>query len=101
MKLTVKQLRRIIKEEVSKVIVEATREPDNMVKDLKSLPIGGRITRIRLGDIGDRYAFVEKRLVGRQRKYVLVRLDKNENPKSEEVFDSAEKLAHSIGRFAY
>jgi len=49
-KLTVDQLRQIIKEEVQKVVLEssstlteATREPSNLKKDLMRLPIGGRI----------------------------------------------------------
>jgi hypothetical protein len=107
MKLTINQLRQIIKEEVQSVIFEssllseATREPDNMVRDLKRLPIGGRLPTIRLGDSGDREAIIEKRMIGRQRKYVLIMLGRTGKPKSEEIFDTAVQIAHSIGRFAY
>lgn len=40
MKLTVKQLRNIIKEEVKKVVKEATRDPRNLEMDLESMSAG-------------------------------------------------------------
>lgn len=40
MKLTVKQLRRIIKEEVQKVVKEATRDPRNLEMDLENMSVG-------------------------------------------------------------
>ncbi len=110
MKLTVDQLRQIIKEEVQKVVLEssstlteATREPSNLKKDLMRLPIGGRIEGVNLFDFGRDgiKADIEKRLVGGRRVYALIKLNRNGNPKSEEVFDTAEKLAYSLGDFSY
>ncbi len=110
MKLTVDQLRQIIREEVQKVVsetsatlTEATREPSNLVKDLRRLPVGGRIESVNLFDFGRDgiKADIEKRLVGGRRVYALIKLNRNGNPKSEEVFDTAEKLAYSLGDFSY
>lgn len=40
MKITVKQLRSIIKEEVQKVVKEATRDPRNLEMDLENMNVG-------------------------------------------------------------
>lgn len=40
MKLTVKHLRHIIKEEVQRVIIEATRNPRNLEMDLEEMVVG-------------------------------------------------------------
>ena len=89
MKLTVNQLRQIIKEEVQKAVSEssesetlneATREPSNLVKDLKRLPSGERIESVNLFDFGKDgiKADIEKRRVGRsfivnfEKRYGLV-----------------------------
>ena len=112
MKLTVDQLRQIIREEVQKVVsesseteslTEATREPSNLTRDLRRLPVGGRIEGVNLFDFGKDgiKADIEKRLVGGRRVYALIKLNRNGNPKSEEVFDTAEKLAYSLGDFSY
>jgi len=112
MKLTVDQLRQIIREEVQKVVLEspeteplneATREPSNLIKDLKRLPTGGRIESVNLFDFGKDgiKADIEKRRVGRSFIYALIKLDKRGNPRLEEVFDTADKLAYSIGDFSY
>lgn len=40
MKITVEQLRRIIKEEVQKVVKESTRDPRNLEMDLEDMTVG-------------------------------------------------------------
>jgi hypothetical protein len=108
MKLTVDQLRSIIREEVEAVVAEgtetlteATRMPENFAKDLQRLPVGGRIDHIRLGDDDKFRAFAEKRLEGRRHVYVLVTSTIRGRFVSEDVFPTAKALAYGIGPFAY
>ena len=60
MKLTVKQLRRIIKEEVQKVVKEATRDPRNLEMDLENMRIGNSLRVQVHSRSGDTVAVITK-----------------------------------------
>lgn len=96
MKLTIEQLRTIIKEEVTRV-VEGTRNPGTFADDLRRAPIGTVFDYVRVfrgPKATPRKASVTKvAREGRPGAYVF-KLGREETP-----FDRAADLAYGIGEF--
>lgn len=119
MKITVSQLRRVIKEEVSRAVrrqrlSEATRSPHNLEADLIDLPVGGKLPHhgegiLLHGPRGEfKHAFITK--VGEEpgedsdygdAAYKLDVFDARGKKVKTETFVTAYDLSISIGDFSY